>query len=163
MGRRSKTLEPQVLTVEEGIDSSLVVEEKVVEEEPAQISSEEPEDKGQLFAVYDNGEVIASVYENSEKLDELLAYNKKQLEDRISFLNAVITDEAELVRLNVRGSTSYSSWRQYLVQNGLTPSEPPIKTLFQYYSALYTDMGVEEIAIKVYGNLRYSFTPISML
>lgn len=163
MGRRSKTLEPQVLTVEEGIDSSLVVEEKVVEEVPVQISSEEPEDKGQLFAVYDNGEVIASVYENSEKLDELLAYNKKQLEDRISFLNAVITDEAELVRLNVRGSTSYSSWRQYLVQNGLTPSEPPIKTLFQYYSALYTDMGVEEIAIKVYGNLRYSFTPISML
>ena len=163
MGRRSKTLEPQVLTVEEGIDSSLVVEEKVIEEVPVQISSEEPEDKGQLFAVYDNGEVIASVYENSEKLDELLAYNKKQLEDRISFLNAVITDEAELVRLNVRGSTSYSSWRQYLVQNGLTPSEPPIKTLFQYYSALYTDMGVEEIAIKVYGNLRYSFTPISML
>lgn len=174
MGRR-KASEPQVLTVEEGIDSSLdIVVENVVEDEiqissivddkiEIQISSIEPEDKGQLFAVYDNGEVIASVYENSEKLDELLQYNKKQLDDRISFLNAVITDEAELVRLNVRGGTNYSSWRQYLAQNGLTPSEPPIKTLFHYYSALYSDMGIEEIAIKVYGNLRYSFTPISML
>jgi hypothetical protein len=168
MGRR-KASEPQVLTVEEGIDSSLEsVVENVVEEVEVEISSEEPireepEDKGQLFAVYDNGEVIASVYENSEKLDELLEYNKKQLEGRIAFLNETITDEAEIVRLNVRGSTSYSSWRQYLAQNGLTPSEPPIKTLFQYYSALYTNMGIEEIAIKVYGNLRYSFTPISML
>jgi len=172
MGRR-KASEPQVLTVEEGINSSLEsVVENVVEEVAIEISSEEPteepireepEDKGQLFAVYDNGEVIASVYENSKKLDELLEYNKKQLEGRIAFLNEVITDEAEIVRLNVRGSTSYSSWRQYLAQNGLTPSEPPIKTLFQYYSALYTNMGVEEIAIKVYGNLRYSFTPISML
>jgi di/tripeptidase len=168
MGRR-KASEPQVLTVEEGIDSSLEsVVENVVEEVAVEISSEEPikeepEDKGQLFAVYDNGEVIASVYENSEKLDELLEYNKKQLESRIAFLNETITDEAEIVRLNVRGSTSYSSWRQYLAQNGLTPSEPPIKTLFQYYSALYTNMGIEEIAIKVYGNLRYSFTPISML
>ena len=157
MGRRK-------VTEEIVVDS--IVEEKIerveIEEEPDPLV-ESLIDNGQLFGVFDNGNLVAAVYQSSPTLDELLEYNKKQLDDRISFLNAVITDEAELVRLNVRGGTNYSSWRQYLAQNGLTPSEPPIKTLFHYYSALYSDMGIEEIAIKVYGNLRYSFTPISML
>lgn len=163
MGRRKTT---QEITIEEGIDESLKIEE-IVEEPVVEISSVEEldvvEETGQLYAVYDNGEVVASVYENSQALDELLEYNKKQLQERIDFLLEVVADEEEIVAMNIKGPTKYASWRQYQIQNGLTPTEPPITTRFQYYSNRYTNLTVEEIAIKVYGNLRYSFTPIEML
>ena len=163
MGRRKTT---QEITIEEGIDESLKIEE-IVAEPVVEISSVEEldvvEETGQLYAVYDNGEVVASVYENSQALDELLEYNKKQLQERIEFLLEVVADEEEIVAMNIKGSTKYASWRQYQIQNGLTPTEPPITTRFQFYSNRYTNLTVEEIAIKVYGNLRYSFTPIEML
>ena len=57
-----------------------IVEEPVVEfssEPEVEISSDE--ETGQLYAVIDNGEVVASVYENSDALVELLEYNKRQL------------------------------------------------------------------------------------
>lgn len=163
MGRRKTT---QEITIEEGIDESVKIEE-IVAEPVVEISSVEEldvvEETGQLYAVYDNGEVVASVYENSQALDELLEYNKKQLQERINFLLEVVADEEEIVAMNIKGPTKYASWRQYQIQNGLTPTEPPITTRFQYYSNRYTNLTVEEIAIKVYGNLRYSFTPIEML
>ena len=163
MGRRKTT---QEITIEEGIDESLKIEE-IVREPEVEISSVEEldvvEETGQLYAVYDNGEVVASVYENSQALDELLEYNKKQLQERINFLLEVVADEEEIVAMNIKGPTKYASWRQYQIQNGLTPTEPPITTRFQYYSQKYNNLTVEEIAIKVYGNLRYSFTPIEML
>jgi len=163
MGRRKTT---QEITIEEGIDESLKIEE-IVAEPVVEISSVEEldvvEETGQLYAVYDNGEVVASVYENSQALDELLEYNKKQLQERINFLLEVVADEEEIVAMNIKGPTKYASWRQYQIQNGLTPTEPPITTRFQFYSNRYTNLTVEEIAIKVYGNLRYSFTPIEML
>ena len=163
MGRRKTT---QEITIEEGIDESLKIEE-IVKEPEVEISSVEEldvvEETGQLYAVYDNGEVVASVYENSQALDELLEYNKKQLQERIGFLLEVVADEEEIVAMNIKGPTKYASWRQYQIQNGLTPTEPPITTRFQFYSNRYTNLTVEEIAIKVYGNLRYSFTPIEML
>lgn len=163
MGRRKTT---QEVTIEEGIDASVKIEEIVAEPEVeissvGEISSEV--EMGQLYAVYDNGEVVASVYENSAALDELLEYNKKQLEERINFLLETVSDEAEIVAMNIKGSTKYNSWRQYQIQNGLTPTEPPITTRAQYYQSKYSDLTVEELAIKVYGNLRYSFTPIEML
>ena len=120
-------------------------------------------EKGQLFAVKDNGEVVASVYENSAALDELLEYNKSQLDERINFLLETVSDEEEIVAMNIKGPTKYSSWRQYQIQNGLTPVEPPITTRYNYYLQKYSDLSVEEMAIKVYGILRYSFTPIEML
>ena len=163
MGRRKTT---QEITIEEGIDESLKIEE-IVREPEVEISSVEEldvvEETGQLYAVYDNGEVVASVYENSQALDELLEYNKKQLQERINFLLEVVADEEEIVAMNIKGPTKYASWRQYQIQNGLTPVEPPITTRFQYYQQQYIDLTVEEMAIKVYGNLRYSFTPIEML
>ena len=165
MGRRKTT---QEITIEEGIDATVEIEE-IVAESVVEISSE-PEveissevETGQLYAVIDNGEVVASVYENSAALDELLEYNKKQLDERIAFLLETVSDEAEIVAMNIKGPTNYISWRQYQVQNGLTPTEPPITTRFQYYQTKYSDLSVEEMAIKVYGILRYSFTPIEML
>ena len=168
MGRRKTT---QEITIETGIDAAEEIEE-VVAESVVENSSEaaEPEveisselEKGQLYAVYDNGEVVASVYENSAALDELLEYNKKQLDERINFLLETVSDEAEIVAMNIKGPTNYISWRQYQVQNGLTPTEPPITTRYNYYLQKYSDLSVEEMAIKVYGILRYSFTPIEML
>ena len=165
MGRRKTT---QEITIEDGIDATLefeeIVAESVVEissEPEVEISSEE--DAGQLYAVIDNGEVVASVYENSAALVELLEYNKKQLDERINFLLETVSDEAEIVAMNIKGPTNYISWRQYQVQNGLTPTEPPITTRYNYYLQKYSDLSVEEMAIKVYGILRYSFTPIEML
>lgn len=157
MGRRKTT---QEVTIEEGIDALVKIEEIVTEPE-VEISG--VVEIGQLYAVYDNGEVVASVYENSSALDELLEYNKSQLEERINFLLEVVSDEEEICAMNIKGATKYSSWRQYQIQNGLTPTEPPITTRFQYYQLKYSDLTVEELAIKVYGNLRYSFTPIEML
>ena len=165
MGRRKTT---QEVTIEEGIDASVKIEEIVAEpvveissEEEVEISSEV--ETGQLYAVIDNGEVVASVYENSAALDELLEYNKSQLEERIKFLLETVADEEEIVAMNIKGTTKYSSWRQYQIQNGLTPTEPPISTRFNFYLLKYPDLTVEEMAVKVYGNLRYSFTPIEML
>ena len=116
-----------------------------------------------MYAVSDNGLVIASVYENSDALVELLEYNKSQLDERIAFLLETVSDEAEIVAMNIKGPTKYSSWRQYQIQNGLTPTEPPITTRYNFYLQKYFDLSVEEMAVKVYGNLRYSFTPIEML
>jgi hypothetical protein len=157
MGRRKTT---QEITIETGIDSFLEIEENV--EEPVEENSSE-EETGQLYAVIDNGEVVASVYDNSAALDELLEYNKRQLDERINFLLETVSDEAEIVAMNIKGPTNYISWRQYQIQNGLTPTEPPITTRYNYYLQRYSDLSVEEMAIKVYGILRYSFTPIEML
>lgn len=165
MGRRKTT---QEVTIEEGIEALVNIEE-IVAEPVVENSSETVEeisstlDTGQLYAVYDNGEVVASVYENSAALDELLEYNKKQLQERIDFLLETVSDEEEIVAMNIKGPTKYASWRQYQIQNGLTPSEPPITNRYSFYLQKYYDLTVEEMAIKVYGNLRYSFTPIEML
>lgn len=165
MGRRKTT---QEITIETGIDSFVEIEEIVAEpvvefssEPEVEISSDE--ETGQLYAVIDNGEVVASVYENSDALVELLEYNKRQLDERINFLLETVSDEAEIVAMNIKGPTNYISWRQYQIQNGLTPTEPPITTRYNYYLQRYSDLSVEEMAIKVYGILRYSFTPIEML
>ena len=165
MGRRKTT---QEITIETGIDSFVEIEE-IVEEPVVEFSSEpeveisSDEETGQLYAVIDNGEVVASVYENSDALVELLEYNKRQLDERINFLLETVSDEAEIVAMNIKGPTNYISWRQYQIQNGLTPTEPPITTRYNYYLQRYSDLSVEEMAIKVYGILRYSFTPLEML
>ena len=165
MGRRKTT---QEITIETGIESFEEIEENV-EEPVEEISSDDTEEisseeeTGQLYAVIDNGEVVASVYDNSAALDELLEYNKRQLDERINFLLETVSDEAEIVAMNIKGPTNYISWRQYQIQNGLTPTEPPITTRYNYYLQRYSDLSVEEMAIKVYGILRYSFTPIEML
>ena len=141
MGRRKTT---QEITIETGIDAFLEIEENV-EEPVVEISSDdtvEPEENsseeetGQLYAVSDNGLVIASVYENSDALVELLEYNKSQLDERIAFLLETVSDEAEIVAMNIKGPTKYSSWRQYQIQNGLTPTEPPITTRSVSYTHL---------------------------
>lgn len=162
MGRRKVTEEIVVDSIVEEKIEEVKIEELAVEEEPDPLV-ESLIDNGQLFGVFDNGNLVAAVYQSSPTLDELLEYNKKQLETRLNFLNEIITDEAEVCKMNISGATKYSSWRQYRIQNGLSLSEPPITKRIQYYQKQYQNLTEEEIAIRVYGNLRYSFTPIDML
>jgi len=157
MGRRKVTEE---IVVDSIVDEK--IEELSVEREPDPLV-ESLIDNGQLFGVFDNGNLVAAVYQSSPILDELLEYNKKQLDTRLNFLHEIVTDEAEVCKMNISGPTKYSSWRQYRIQNGLSIVEPPITKRIQYYQKQYQNLTEEEIAIRVYGNLRYSFTPIDML
>ena len=162
MGRRKVTEEIVVDSIVEEKIEEVKIEELAVEEEPDPLV-ESLIDNGQLFGVFDNGNLVAAVYQSSPTLDELLEYNKKQLDTRLNFLHEIITDEAEVCKMNISGATKYSSWRQYRIQNGLSIVEPPITKRIQYYQKQYQNLTEEEIAIRVYGNLRYSFTPIDML
>ena len=162
MGRRKVTEEIVVDSIVDEKIESVEIEELSVEREPDPLV-ESLIDNGQLFGVFDNGNLVAAVYQSSPILDELLEYNKKQLDTRLNFLHEIITDEAEVCKMNISGATKYSSWRQYRIQNGLSIVEPPITKRIQYYQKQYQNLTEEEIAIRVYGNLRYSFTPIDML
>jgi len=162
MGRRKVTEEIVVDSIVDEKTESVEIEELSVEREPDPLV-ESLIDNGQLFGVFDNGNLVAAVYQSSPILDELLEYNKKQLDTRLNFLHEIVTDEAEVCKMNISGPTKYSSWRQYRIQNGLSIVEPPITKRIQYYQKQYQSLTEEEIAIRVYGNLRYSFTPIDML
>ena len=162
MGRRKVTEEIVVDSIVDEKIESVEIEELSVEREPDPLV-ESLIDNGQLFGVFDNGNLAAAVYQSSPILDELLEYNKKQLDTRLNFLHEIVTDEAEVCKMNISGPTKYSSWRQYRIQNGLSIVEPPITKRIQYYQKQYQNLTEEEIAIRVYGNLRYSFTPIDML
>jgi len=162
MGRRKVTEEIVVDSIVDEKIESVEIEELSVEREPDPLV-ESLIDNGQLFGVFDNGNLVAAVYQSSPILDELLEYNKKQLDTRLNFLHEIVTDEAEICKMNISGPTKYSSWRQYRIQNGLSIVEPPITKRIQYYQKQYQNLTEEEIAIRVYGNLRYSFTPIDML
>ena len=163
MGRRKVTEEIVVDSIVEEKIEEVKIEETPIEENIIDPVVEELVEKGQLYAVFDNGLLVAAVFESNPVLDSLLEYNKKQLEERIKFLHDIVTDENEICKMNINSATKYSSWRQYRIQNGLTPSEPPIKTKIQYYQKQYQTLTDEEIAIRVYGNLRYGFNPIDML
>jgi ribosomal protein S13 len=163
MGRRKVTEEIVVESIVEEKIEEVKIEETPIEENIIDPVVEELVEKGQLYAVFDNGLLVAAVFESNPVLDSLLEYNKKQLEERLKFLHDIVTDENEICKMNINGSTKYSSWRQYRIQNGLTPIEPPIKTKIQYYQKQYHSLTEEEIAIRVYGNLRYGFNPIDML
>jgi hypothetical protein len=162
MGRRKVTEEIVIDSIVDEKIESVEIEELSVEREPDPLV-ESLIDNGQLFGVFDNGNLVAAVYQSSPILDELLEYNKKQLDTRLNFLHEIVTDEAEVCKMNISGPTKYSSWRQYRIQNGLSIVEPPITKRIQYYQKQYQNLTEEEIAIRVYGNLRYSFTPIDML
>ena len=157
MGRRKVTEEIVVDSIVDEKIESVEIEELSVEREPDPLV-ESLIDNGQLFGVFDNGNLVAAVYQSSPILDELLEYNKKQLDTRLNFLHEIVTDEAEVCKMNISGPTKYSSWRQYRIQNGLSIVEPPITKRIQYYQKQYQNLTEEEIAIRVYGNLRYSFT-----
>lgn len=60
-----------------------------------------PPDRGMLFIVNDRGNPVCTVYEDSPKLIEFLESNKAELEQRVQQLRQTVTDEKELVRMNL--------------------------------------------------------------
>lgn len=122
-----------------------------------------PSDRGMLFIVNDRGNPVCTVYEDSPKLIEFLESNKLELGQRISQLKQTVTDEKELVRMNLPFSASnYDSVAQYQAQNGLAPTEPSIKTWMDFYKKENYEQTDEEIALRVFGDLRWSFIPTKM-
>ena len=122
-----------------------------------------PPDRGMLFIVNDRGNPVCTVYEDSPKLIEFLESNKLELEQRVSQLKQIVTDEKELVRMNLPFSASnYDSVAQYQAQNGLAPAEPSIKTWMDFYKKENYEQTDEEIALRVFGDLRWSFIPTKM-
>jgi hypothetical protein len=95
MGRRKVTEEIVVDSIVDEKIESVEIEELSVEREPDPLV-ESLIDNGQLFGVFDNGNLVAAVYQSSPILDELLEYNKKQLDTRLNFLHEIVTDEAEV-------------------------------------------------------------------
>ena len=51
----------------------------------------------------------------------------------------------------------YVSYAQYCMQNGYAPREPKINSWMQFYLEKYEPISEEEIAVKLKGNLRFSF------
>ena len=91
-------------------------------------------------------------------------FNKTQLEDWVNELNEEITDLDKLFSLNYPGVTNlYSSILQYQNQNGLAPIGPKVKSLMEFHKDTTGILLDEEVAIAVYGNLRYSFVPIKLM
>lgn len=112
-----------------------------------------------LYSVYLNGEFIETISENSEKLDKYLLENKKQLETYIHELNENIEDSNLLIFFHEgKQDRNYLTFDAYYAQNGLAPKVKTINSWMQFYKTKYPLMTEEEIAIKVKGNLKYSFT-----
>jgi hypothetical protein len=120
-------------------------------------------DRGMLFIANDRGNPVCTVFEDSPKLIEFLDLNKLELEERIQQLKRTVTDEKELVRMNLPFSASgYDSVSQYQVQNGLAPVSPSITNWMEFYKKENYEQTDEEIALRVFGDLRWSFIPTKM-
>ena len=126
--------------------------------------NKEPEKPKVYYGVYDRGDLIFVTDSESEQIDAFLADNKSELEAWIVDLASEVTNEQDIIFMNCPPNTqNYSSYSQYLAQQGLAPSPPKYKSWLDYYRNAYNGMSDEEIAIKVFGNLRYSFSPVKLI
>lgn len=109
--------------------------------------------------VYEDGVFLEELDENSEKIDEYLSLNKRQLEDNIALLNNPVTDPNTLIYFHEGVQPrKYLSFESYYAQNGLAPKLKVFNTWMDFYKNKFYLSAEEEIAIKVKGNLKYSFT-----
>lgn len=135
--------------------------ESIVEEMPEPVEQqnvEEPEST-KSFKVYDKGEYVDEVLDNSDSLQKYLLKNKAQLDNYIVTLSQQTTNEEDLVLFNVNANDNrtYKSLNQYYFQNGLAPQPPVITDWMTYYKSKYPLATEEEIAITVFGPLDFSF------
>lgn len=150
----AKSTEEESGQVEEPVSPPLVVWDM----------NKEPEKPKVYYGVYDRGDLIFVTDSESEKIDAFLADNKSELEAWIVDLSTEVTNEQDIIFMNCPPNTqNYSSYSQYLAQHGLAPAPPKYKSWLDYYRNAYNGMSDEEIAIKVFGNLRYSFSPVKLI
>jgi hypothetical protein len=128
------------------------------------METQEEEKPKQYYGVYDRGSLLFVTEAESPKIDECLAENKAQLDYWIADLALEVTDENHIMYMNCpKNGQNYSSYAQYLSQQGLAPSPPKFNNWLDYYRNEYNGISDEEIALKVNGNLRFSFSPVKLL
>ena len=112
-----------------------------------------------IYSVYSYGEFIEDIDEESEKIDSYLEQNKSQLDHFIEELNELVSDPNILIYFHEgKQNRQYLSFESYYAQNGLAPKSQTFHSWMQFYKYKFPNMSDEEIAIKVKGNLQYSFT-----
>ena len=117
-----------------------------------------------LFEIYDNGEYIETVDEDSEKLKNYLQANSEQLDAWVQELWSPPADPNDVVFFNHgEQKQTYKSYESYFHQNGYAPKEPIIKTWMDYYLGIHSPITPEEIAVTLKGNLRFSFKPVKSM
>ena len=110
------------------------------------------------FRVFDSGVFLEELDEDSNKLDWYLEENKKQLSDWVQELYQEPADANEIIFMNNgQQSRKYVSYSQYCMQNGYAPQKPKITSWMQFYLEKFDTLAEEEIAVKLKGNLRFSF------
>lgn len=161
--------DPQ-LVIAPMIDStSVILQEETSFAEPEPIAFNVSEDSifseevqvsnKKTIIVYENGIFLEELEEDSEKIDEYLSLNKKQLEDNIALLSLPVTDPNTLIYFHEGiQPRKYLSFESYYAQNGLAPKIKVFNTWMDYYKKKFHLSTEEEIVIKVNGNLKYSFT-----
>ena len=145
--------------IEEAVEEVLV---PVVEEpKPAPVKAKavEPDPVAQ-YNVYENETLIGVVKDGSPELMSYLEVNHNQLMEWIEKLRLDTTDEEDLALFNIPFTDNrvYKSLKQYYLQNGLAPKPPRITSWMHYYLLKHPMMTEEEIAIEVFGPLRFSFS-----
>lgn len=161
-----KKIEPKEELLEEVVVESVVKEvvEEVVEikpvvEKPAIKKIEElPKKK---FMVYDGDEELGEFFEGDKKLDEFQSYNINELAILLVDWKIPFNDVDCLVYNLGSSGRNYRSWTQYRLQNGLAPSDPPIKNMLEYYRVALNNVELsdEEVVVSVH-KFRYSFLEI---
>lgn len=112
-----------------------------------------------IYSVYSYGEFVEDIEEESEKIDLYLEQNKSQLDLFIHELNETVSDPNISIYFHEgKQNRQYLSFEAYYAQNGLAPKAQTIHSWMQFYKNKFPNMSEEEIAIKVKGNLQYSFT-----
>lgn len=168
MGQARQAAEAYRKAQEEAKKADEVVEDS----EPAQtppfvvwdMTQPQPEPPKILYGIYDQGQLMFVTDTESSVVDDFLSDNKAELESWIADLSKDVTSEQDIILMNCpKDRQNYSSYAQYLQQQGLAPAPPKFTNWLSYYRDQYFDLSDEEIAIKAFGNLRYSFSPVKML
>ena len=140
--------------VEQIEEISITLEKKSTTEEVVQVK--------EMWNVYLGTDVVAVVEDGSTELLRFLDMNHQQLLENIEKLKETTDDDEDLAVMNLQytGNKKYTSLRQYYLQNGLAPRTPAINSWMQYYLLRYPVMTEEEIAIEVFGPLKFSFVKV---
>ena len=145
------------------IEDIKAVEESAVIEEPiAEIVKEVVELKPVVvrdkYKVFEYGEEIGEFFEDDKKLKDFQGENLIELE-KLKIDWSIPFNDFDLLLYNL-GSLGghYRSWTQYRIQNGLSPLDPPIKNMIQYYRVAINELDYsdEEVIVAVH-KFRYSF------
>lgn len=125
-------------------------------------TTEETVQPKEMWNVYLGTEVVAVVEDESADLIKYLNENHQQLLANIEKLKEVTDNDEDLAVMNLQftGNKKYTSLKQYYLQNGLAPRTPAITSWMQYYLQKYPMMTEEEIAIEVFGPLKFSFVKV---